>query len=91
MNARARAVFRGKVQGVFFRDNTKRKADELGVLGWVRNMPDGTVEAIFEGEKAEVAEVIRWCSLEQPRATVERAEVEWTKYQSEFNRFEVRE
>ena len=90
MKARARAVFRGRVQGVFFRDNTRRRADELGVLGWVRNLPDGSVEAIFEGEKADVAEIVRWCTHEQPRAKVDAADVEWMKYLAEFNCFEIR-
>ena len=83
-------MFKGKVQGVFFRDGARRKAEELGVFGWVRNLPDGSVEGIFEGEKADVAEVIRWCCTDQQRARVESSDVEWGKYAAEFTGFAVR-
>jgi acylphosphatase len=90
VRVRARAVFRGRVQGVFFRDNTRRKATELCVVGWVRNRGDGAVEAVFEGEKAAVQEAIRWCSHDQPHATVDGAEVEWMEPEGDFSDFSVR-
>ena len=58
---RVHAVISGRVQGVFFRMETKRKADESGVCGWVRNLPDGAVEAVFEGETSRVEAVLDWC------------------------------
>lgn len=58
---RANAVISGRVQGVCFRLNTKRTADKYGVYGWVKNRPDGKVEAVFEGEKKSVESVLKWC------------------------------
>ena len=59
-------VVRGRVQGVFFRDSARREAARLGVAGWVRNCPDGTVQAHVEGSPEAVAELVRWCR-EGPR------------------------
>jgi acylphosphatase len=61
-----RVVVSGNVQGVFFRDQTRRQAQSRGVAGWVRNCSDGTVEAHLEGDPAAVEEVVRWCR-EGPR------------------------
>jgi acylphosphatase len=71
-----RVVVSGDVQGVFFRDSTRREARRLGVTGWVRNRPDGRVEAFFEGEPAAVRELVRWCRDGPRHATVEDVEVE---------------
>jgi acylphosphatase len=72
---RRRVVVHGRVQGVFFRDTTRRRAAERGVAGWVRNRPDGSVEAVFEGEPEAVDALIRFAN-EGPRgAEVERVEV----------------
>jgi acylphosphatase len=90
MNARAHVIFSGKVQGVWFRANTQQKAVELGVNGWVRNLPGGPVEAVFEGDKGRIETVINWCSHYQPYAKVDSAEVEWEEFKNEFNSFEVR-
>jgi len=65
-----RVVVVGHVQGVFFRDCTRREANRLGVVGWVRNCADGTVEALFEGPPDAVAELIRWCRSGPRYATV---------------------
>ena len=65
----------GSVQGVFFRDATRQCADRNGVSGWVRNRPDGTVEAILEGPAAAVAAVEQFCTEGPPQARVERVEV----------------
>lgn len=67
----------GRVQGVFFRDHTEQKANELGVSGWVCNAPDGTVEAIIEGDQAMLDEMIKWCHEGSPSSQVEKVEVEW--------------
>ncbi len=72
---RRRVIVRGRVQGVFFRDTTRRMAASRGVAGWVRNNPDGTVEAVFEGEPQAVESMVRFCR-EGPRgARVEGVEV----------------
>ena len=72
---RRRVIVHGRVQGVFFRDTTRRMARSRGVGGWVRNTPDGTVEAVFEGEAEAVESMVR-CLATGPRgAVVERVEV----------------
>jgi acylphosphatase len=72
---RRRVVIHGRVQGVFFRDTTRRRAAERGVSGWVRNNPDGTVEAVFEGEADPVDAMVGFAH-EGPRgAVVERVDV----------------
>ncbi len=69
---RRRVVVHGRVQGVFFRGSTVERAREVGVNGWVRNRPDGTVEAVFEGSAEQVAEMVRYCREGPPWARVER-------------------
>ncbi len=88
---RAHLIVRGVVQGVFFRANMKRVADEHNVRGWVRNLPDGeSVEAILEGRRADVERVICW-SLRGPRyARVLEAHVEFQDYRGEFSDFRIR-
>jgi len=72
---RKRVVAHGRVQGVFFRDSTRQRAQAAGVAGWVANLPDGTVEAVFEGEPDAVETLVAWMH-EGPRgAEVERVEV----------------
>lgn len=72
---RKRVVVHGQVQGVFFRDTTRRVADRHGVAGWARNCPDGTVEAVFEGDPAAVGRLVEFAH-EGPRgATVARVDV----------------
>ena len=65
----------GAVQGVFFRDTARRRAESRGVAGWVRNVPDGTVEATFEGDPEVVESMIRFCREGPSGARVERVEV----------------
>lgn len=72
---RRRAVVSGRVQGVFFRDTCERVASGLGVSGWVRNRPDGTVEVVAEGTAAAVDDLLTWCHSGPPRARVDRVEV----------------
>lgn len=72
---RRRVVVHGLVQGVFFRDSTRREAAARGVAGWVRNRPDGTVEAVFEGEPGAVQALVEFCRRGPRRAQVERLEV----------------
>lgn len=73
--SRKRVIVHGRVQGVFFRDTTRRMADSRGVAGWVRNNPDGSVEAVFEGPEEAVEAMVSF-AREGPRgAVVERVEV----------------
>ena len=87
---RASVVFRGRVQGVFFRANAKSKADELGVKGWVMNTLSGDVQAVFEGREEKVKALIEYCMSGQPYARVESADVEYHEYRGEFGEFEVK-
>ena len=72
---RRRVVVHGEVQGVFFRDSTRREASSHGVTGWVSNRGDGAVEAVFEGPEAAVQELVGWCRTGPPRAEVREVEV----------------
>ena len=72
---RKRVVVHGRVQGVFFRDSTRARAREAGVAGWVRNCPDGTVEAVFEGDADAVDRLVQWAHDGPRGAAVERVEV----------------
>ncbi|HZO50411.1 MAG TPA: acylphosphatase [Gaiellaceae bacterium] len=72
---RRRVVVHGLVQGVFFRDTTRRRAQAAGVAGWVRNRSDGTVEAVFEGEPEAVERLVRFCEHGPRGARVERMDV----------------
>ena len=72
---RKRVVVSGRVQGVFFRDTTRRRAEAAGVAGWVRNRPDGAVEAVFEGDPAAVEELVEFSRRGPSRAEVVSLEV----------------
>jgi acylphosphatase len=87
---RAHVYVSGRVQGVFFRYETKSLADELGVKGWVRNLPDGRVEAVFEGEETLVRRMIDFCRKGPPGARVTGVEIEWEEYKGEFKGFAIR-
>jgi acylphosphatase len=72
---RKRVVVHGRVQGVFFRDSTRQRAEAAGVTGWVANRPDGTVEAVFEGNDEAVESLVRWMHDGPRGADVDRVEV----------------
>jgi acylphosphatase len=72
---RRRVIASGRVQGVFFRDTTRRRAESAGVSGWVRNRNDGAVEAVFEGEPEKVEEMVELCRRGPGRAEVANLEV----------------
>jgi acylphosphatase len=80
----------GQVQGVFFRDSAKKKALELDIFGWVSNLPDGRVEAIFEGEEKKVREMIDWFRQGPAFAKVENISIIADNYSGEFNSFEIK-
>lgn len=87
---RAYVIVHGLVQGVWFRASTKDEADRLGVTGWVRNLPDGSVEAVFEGEKMKVEEIVGWCHRGPSGANVNKVEIVWEPYKREFSHFDIR-
>jgi len=80
----------GRVQGVFFRAETKSKADSLNLKGWVRNLPDGRVETVFEGEEERVDTMIEWCRQGPPFASVTDIEIIEELYTGEFEDFRIR-
>ncbi len=86
---RAHVIITGRVQGVFFRMETKYAAEGFGVVGWVRNMMDGSVEAVFEGEEPHVKATITWCQTGPPRARVSNVDITWQDYTGKFERFDV--
>jgi acylphosphatase len=89
VRVRAHVWISGRVQGVFFRAHTKEVAEKLGLTGWVRNLPDGRVEAVFEGEEEAVKEAIEWCKRGPPLAKVERVEVRYEEPTGEFKDFRI--
>lgn len=87
---RTRVIISGKVQGVFFRVCAKQMADKLELSGWVKNLPDGRVEAVFEGPKDRVGQMLDWCWKGPTNAKVEKVE-EVEKVESErLTGFEIR-
>jgi acylphosphatase len=90
MKVRAHVFVSGRVQGVFFRHETRREARMRGVKGWVRNLPDGRVEAVFEGEEEAVKELIEFCKRGPPGAKVSGVEIRWENYTGEFKDFEIK-
>jgi acylphosphatase len=84
---RIRVYISGVVQGVFFRHHTKERALELGVTGWVRNLPDGRVEAVFEGEDGSVDRMIAFCKEGPPSAHVTKVELKEESWTGEFKDF----
>lgn len=85
---RARVVVSGIVQGVWFRGTCRDEADALGVTGWVRNNPDGTVEAVFEGPTGAVEQLVAWCRVGPSLAYVHGVEVTFEEPRGE-RRFRV--
>ncbi|MDY6987134.1 MAG: acylphosphatase [Thermodesulfobacteriota bacterium] len=86
---RAHVCIGGRVQGVCFRMDTRRAAIERNVTGWVRNLPDGRVEAVFEGDDADVRSAVAWCETGPPIAHVTKVAVEWEPYSGEFDKFQI--
>ncbi len=89
MKVRAHIFISGRVQGVFFRYRTQDVAMDHNVKGWVRNLPDGRVEAVLEGEKDDVEKVIEFCKVGPPGARVTNLEIEWEPYKGEFKNFQI--
>jgi len=87
VKARVHVFVRGRVQGVFFRQETKQQAQILGVNGWVRNLPDGRVEAVFEGEEPAVKAITEYSHHGPSSAKVDKVEVNYENYVGEFSDF----
>ncbi|MEM2918950.1 MAG: acylphosphatase [Candidatus Altiarchaeota archaeon] len=79
----------GIVQGVFFRANTKEKAKELNLKGWVKNLPDGRVEILAEGDEEKIQKLIDWCWKGPELAKVEDVIVSYKKFSGKFEDFEI--
>lgn len=90
MKVRAHIIVSGRVQGIFFRSETKHKAKKHGVKGWVRNLRDGRVEAVFEGTEKAAKELIEFCKRGSHGARVTYVEVKWESYAGEFKDFQIR-
>ncbi len=86
---RACVFAEGMVQGVFFRENTKRKANKLGIFGWVKNLPDGRVEIVIEGKKQKIKEMIKWMKKGSGFAKVKKLDIELEKFNDEFQNFKI--
>ncbi|HEY9073460.1 MAG TPA: acylphosphatase [Desulfobaccales bacterium] len=87
--ARVHVVVEGRVQGVFFRAATRDEARARGLAGWVRNLPDGRVEALFEGDRQIIDTMLAWCHKGPPYAYVDQIEEEWQPYLGDLMDFRV--
>lgn len=87
---RVRLIIEGRVQGVWFRESTRRQAAHLGVNGWVRNRPDGTVEVLAEGDAASVRRLAAWCHRGPSGARVTGVRELSETFKGEFTSFEIR-
>ena len=90
MRTRAQVRVEGRVQGVFYRQSTVEMAQGLGLCGWVRNLADGSVEALFEGERSRIEQAVAWCRQGPPRATVCQVSVLWLDGPAECAGFTIR-
>jgi len=86
---RMRVIVSGRVQGVFFRAYTREAAQSLKLTGWVRNLPDGKVEAVFEGEDNNVQAMLEWCRKGPPHAIVNHIEAAEESCTGEFRDFRI--
>jgi acylphosphatase len=88
-SAQAHVWISGRVQGVFFRHNTQQQAMWRGLRGWVRNLQDGRVEALFQGDRARVEEMVQWCHQGPPGAWVREVEVIWERPEPDICGFRI--
>jgi acylphosphatase len=87
---RVHVYISGRVQGVFFRAETQRTAKDLNLTGWVRNMADSRVEAVFEGDGTNVDKMMEWCHIGPPAARVEEVLTEEEPYSGNFHDFSIK-
>ncbi len=90
MKLRIHVIISGRVQGVWFRAGTRDKAQQLGLKGWVKNIQDGNVEAVFDGEEKLVKEMIEWCHHGPPLAEVENVEAKKEQSSDDFDDFYIK-
>jgi acylphosphatase len=90
MKIRVHVLVSGRVQGVFFRSETKHKADSHSVKGWVRNLPDGRVEAVFEGEEEAVKTLIEFCKHGPAGARVTKVDLAWEEPAGTLESFKIK-
>lgn len=88
-NIRVRLVIEGRVQGVWFRDSTRREANALGISGWVKNRRDGAVEVVAEGPEKRVRKLVAWCRHGPPYAQVNRVRETEEPWQGRFDAFDI--
>ncbi len=79
----------GRVQGVFFRETTRQVAQELGLVGWVKNLPDGRVEAVFQGDAGACGKALEWARIGPPSARVTSVEEGWEEEDESLNTFKI--
>ncbi len=89
MKRRAHVIVEGRVQGVFFRDFTRRQAQRFGIKGWVRNLLDGKVEIMAEGEEENMKEFLKEVKKGPPLAVVENLDIDWMDFKGEFQDFRI--
>lgn len=89
INIRAHILVQGRVQGVFFRDHTQKWASSLGVSGWVKNLANGQVEILVEGEKDKIKDLIELVRKGPPMSRVEGLDIEWAAYTGNYEDFRV--
>ena len=85
-----RLIVRGKVQGVYFRFNMRQVAMKNSVVGWVRNLPDGNVEALLEGNKEDVNQVVQWSKIGPENARVDEVKMDYGQYMGKYKDFIIR-
>lgn len=88
--ARLHCWIKGQVQGVFFRDTTRQEAEKLGLSGWVRNLPDGSVEAVFEGERSSCEKALAYAWRGPRSARVDQVEARWEDEEEGLTGFRIR-
>ena len=89
MNVRVHLLIDGNVQGVFYRHHVKEKAIQNGIRGWVKNLPDGRVEAIFEGDQVAVQQIVEFCRAGPRGSHVTSVEASNEKYLGEYDDFSI--
>lgn len=88
-NCRVHIFISGKVQGVYYRQNTAQKAQELDIKGWVRNLSDGRVESVMEGNEVNIGKILNWCKQGPADANVTGVQIFNEEYKSEFTTFDI--
>lgn len=90
MKQRTLVQIRGVVQGVGYRYATERQANRLGIRGWVRNLPDGSVEGCFEGDEPTLRSMIDWCKQGPSGASVTAVDIHWQEIDTPYTGFQIR-